>query len=160
MESVKENTNLPEIEILRELIGEFMEYWGFKKVHGEIWIHLYLNSTPLDAAQIMQRLKISKALVSITLKDLLLYGVIHESHISPQNTRTYVANEDLSAVIKRVLRKREQFMLGKIKMAHQQLAKLTPNSLQESTIDKNRVKELGQLIRRGNRGLELIMSLI
>ncbi|MDH4467044.1 MAG: hypothetical protein QE271_03230 [Bacteriovoracaceae bacterium] len=160
MEKLMTKEILPEVENLRDLVAEFMEYWGFKKVHGEIWLHLYLSEVPLDASQIMQKLSISKALVSITLKDLLLYGVIQESQISEQNTRMYVANEDISEVIKRVLRKREQFMIKKIRLAHQQLSELPVSSLSESKLNKNRIKDLGKLIKRGNRGLDLIMSLI
>ena len=89
----------PELEDLAHQIGEFMEYWGFKKVHGQIWCHLFLSSTPLDASELMSRLGISKALVSISLKELLKYEVIRESGKSDRGTRCYQATEDVMTPI-------------------------------------------------------------
>jgi two-component system phosphate regulon sensor histidine kinase PhoR len=40
---------------LSEQIGDFIQYWGFKKIHGMIWTHLYLSSTPLSAHELIQK---------------------------------------------------------------------------------------------------------
>jgi len=152
--------NIPEIENLSTLIGDFIEYWGFKKIHGQIWFHLYLSEIPLDAAEIMKKLSISKALVSITLKDLLQYEVISESQLSPLGTRTYTANDQLSEVIKKVLRKREQYMLSKIKLAHLEMGKISGDLLEQANVKKTKIKELGKFIKRGERGLDIMMKFI
>src|SRR5258708_3849854 len=65
-----------EIESLSNEIGKFIHHWGFKKIHGKIWTHLYLSETPLDAGTLMKRLDVSKALMSLSLRDLLKYKVI------------------------------------------------------------------------------------
>ena len=63
---------------LAESIGHFVEYWGFKQVHGKIWTLIFLSTEPVDANYIMTHLKISKALTSMSIKDLIHHKVIFE----------------------------------------------------------------------------------
>ncbi|MEZ4872113.1 MAG: hypothetical protein R2827_07680 [Bdellovibrionales bacterium] len=48
---------------------------------------MYLSSTPLDATMLIDRTGSSKALVSISLKELLYYGVIVEVPKSLEKNR-------------------------------------------------------------------------
>src|ERR1700730_8342606 len=95
----------PELEELAGEVGDFICYWGFKKIHGRLWTHIYLATLPVDAGQLMQRLKVSKALISLYLHDLLKYDVIIESGKSTRSTQTYVANPEVLDVILNVLRR-------------------------------------------------------
>src|SRR4051812_25087650 len=105
---------LPELEDLAEQIGEFIEYWGYKKVHGRIWTHLILSETPLDATALIRRLGISKALASMSLADLISPGVIYEAGRGKRGTILYAPNLNLTQVILNVLRQRERRMLARI----------------------------------------------
>jgi DNA-binding transcriptional regulator GbsR (MarR family) len=151
---------IPEIEHLSELVGEFIEYWGFKKIHGKIWLHIYLSDTPLDAKALMERLHISKALVSISLKDLLIYDVILEGPLSDSGTRTYLPNRDISKVIQQVLRGREKVMMGKIKGAFQNLKDIPEKDSKDQHIRAQSFKELEKLISKGDKLLNTVMALI
>src|SRR5690606_9879511 len=94
----------PEFEDLASQIGEFIEYWGFKKIHGQIWTHIFLSQNPIDATTLVKRLHVSKALVSLAIKDLMKYEVIQ---VVGQGTRRKVlfqSNPDLTRVICSVLR--------------------------------------------------------
>ena len=150
----------PEIENLCELVGEFIQYWGFKSIHGKIWFHLFLSQTPLDAKDLMQKLDISKALVSISLRDLLAYDVILEDQLSVAGTRTYVANSDVKNVVERVLRGREKVMMSKIKGSFQNLKEVTVSELSAQDIQAKRLKELEKLISKGDKMLNTVMALI
>lgn len=153
-------TNLPEVDYLAELIGEFIQYWGFKKIHGKIWLNLYISDTPLDAAALMGKLNVSKALISISLKDLLDYEVIIEQGISFEGTRLYGANPDLHTVISRVLRQREKVMMGKILAAFTQLKNISKEDITTNKIEVNRVKELDRFIKTGEKGLNTLMAIL
>ncbi len=150
----------PEIDYLAELVGEFIEYWGFKKIHGKIWLHLYLGQEPLDASALMQKLKVSKALISISLRDLLEYEVILEKGLGPEGTRLYEANEDLNRVISQVLRQREKIMMGKIQAAFGQLKELPVEDLLKNKIKAQRIQNLDKLIKNGEKGLNTIMAIL
>ena len=148
----------PELEDLSVQIGEFMEYWGFKKVHGQSWCHLYLSKKPLDAAELMGRLGISKALVSISLKELLNYGVIDDLGKGDRGTRCYLAKEDLLTPILETLRRREQRIISRVRGAHSLLSRLENHDLDEMRLETKKLENLGQLIKMADAGLESIIK--
>jgi DNA-binding transcriptional regulator GbsR (MarR family) len=148
----------PELEDFAEQIGIFMEYWGFKKVHGQMWVHIYLSTHNLDAAELMQRLRISKALVSISLKELVDFGVIEEAGKSVKGTRTYRATGDLTKPIIETLRRREQRMLARILSAYSLLARYEKHDCHSLGIEKSRLDYLGHLIKLVDTGLEYVIK--
>ena len=150
--------SIPELEDLAYKIGDFMEYWGYKKVHGHIWCHLFLSDRPLDASDIMQRLGISKALVSISLKELLQHGVIEEAEKSPRGTRTYQAKEDITRPILETLRRREQRMITAILGAHTILSRFETSELKKLGIDRKKLEFLGNIIRFVDVSLDSIVK--
>jgi DNA-binding transcriptional regulator GbsR (MarR family) len=158
-ELMKSN-KLPELEYLADLVGEFIQYWGFKKIHGKIWLNLYLSDTPLDAAALMKKLKVSKALISISLKDLLDYDVIKEHGLSAEGTRIYIANQDLQSVINQVLRQREKVMMGKIQAAFSQFKNVSQSEINENNIEIHRIKDLDRFIKKGQKGLSTLMAIL
>lgn len=149
----------PELEDLAEQIGQFIEYWGFKKVHGRIWTYLFLSRQPLDASEIRQKMGVSKALVSMSLADLLEYEVIQELGKGSRGTQVYRANPDLSQVIFGVLRKRERKMINQIQAAHRLVSGLKPEDQQVLQLDPARLKSLGEMIEGARSGLEALMAI-
>ena len=136
----------PELTELAEQVGNFIEYWGFKKVHGRIWTHLFLSENPLDAGDLVKRLNISKALVSMSVADLLEYEVIEPAGRGEEGTQLYRANPDLQKVIFNVLRQRERKMLSQTRSALSLLESQGKTAIQGSGIDLTRLQELSGLI--------------
>lgn len=149
----------PELEELASEVGEFICYWGFKKIHGRIWTHIYLAEHPLDAGQLMQRLKVSKALISLSLNDLLKYDVILESGKSSRGTQTYVPNPDVLDVILNVLRRRERKMLTKAETSHKMLSALSDENLHRARVHRDRVVALGKMIHQAQNALSSLLEL-
>ncbi|NQZ02386.1 MAG: hypothetical protein HRT45_17140 [Bdellovibrionales bacterium] len=149
----------PEMEELSNLIGDFIRYWGFKQIHGRIWSLIYLSSTPLDASDLMQSLGVSKALMSLSLKDLLNYDVIRESHKTERGTQTYEANPNVLDVITNVLRTREKKMLAQISTAHKLLASLPEGDQKNLNIDYAKLKSLGSMIHEAEATLDGMLGL-
>ena len=54
--SKKKPSPYPELDELAEFVGEFIQYWGFKRIHGKIWAHLFLSEVPLDATTLVSSL--------------------------------------------------------------------------------------------------------
>ncbi len=148
----------PELEDLAEQIGQFIEYWGFKKIHGRIWTHLYLSKDPLDATELRERLKVSKALISMSLADLLEYEVIQELGKGPRGTLVYRANPDVTQVILGVIRKRERKMISQIQAAHRLVADLKPEDQRAVLLDADRIQSLGTMIQGAQGALEALMA--
>ncbi len=155
----QENATHPQLEKLAELIGEFIQYWGFKRVHGRIWTHLFLAHEPLDAGDLIRRLKISKALVSMSLADLLEFNVIVESGKSSRGTLLYRANPAITDVITQVLVQRERKLLERIKMASEDLRKLEEADLLVHNINGPRIQKIVQMSDEANTCLTAIVAL-
>jgi DNA-binding transcriptional regulator GbsR (MarR family) len=148
----------PEMEELSRQVGAFMEYWGFKAIHGRIWTHLYLSPVPLDAGELIARLKISKALMSMSLTDLLEHDVILEAGKGQRGKQLYAANPDVTSVIYEVLRKRERQMLAKVQSAFKLLeADHKVGGVQ--SIHSQRLKQLGTMIQAAQEALEAFIAI-
>ena len=152
-------TVLPELEDLANEIGDFIRYWGFKKVHGRLWTHIFLANEALDAAQLIQRLKVSKALISLSINELLRFDVILESRKSARGTQTYVANPDVLSVILNVLRRREKKMLARTESSHKMLACLRSEGLADARISHDRLDALGSMIRQAQESFNALLEL-
>jgi DNA-binding transcriptional regulator GbsR (MarR family) len=149
----------PELQDLSEQIAEFIEYWGFKRVHGRLWTHLFLSDHPMDAAEFIQRLGISKALVSMTISDLLEYEVILPAGKSERGTELFIANPDTTSVILNVLRRREKRMLSRIDAAYRLFKTIPARDKKSLSLITERVEALGTLIQSGQDSIEGIITL-
>ncbi len=149
----------PELDNLANEIGDIICYWGFKKIHGRLWTHIYLSEEALDAGQLMQRLKVSKALISLSINDLLRQEVIIEAAKSPRGTQTYVANPNVLNVIQNVLRRREQKMLARTEASAKQLRDMNPSSLHEAQLHSSRLHSLTTMIDQAIVALNGLLDL-
>ena len=152
------NQGLDQLNKLAEEVGNFIQYWGFKKIHGKIWTHLYLSSEPLDAADLQKRLNISKSLASISLTDLLQYNVILKRGKGPKDTTVYVCNPEIRTVIIDVLKKREAQILENIQGQFSTLQQTTTMQPEEA-INVDRVQSLGSMIGEAQQGLAALVEL-
>ncbi len=92
----------------------------------------------------MQRLKVSKALISLSLNDLLKYDVILESGKSSRGTQTYIPNPDVLDVILNVIRRRERKMLTKAETSHKMLSSLSEDSLRRARLSNEKNPRAGK----------------
>jgi DNA-binding transcriptional regulator GbsR (MarR family) len=142
----KKTSSLPPALIqLEDLVGDFMQYWGFKKIHGRIWTHLYTSQKPLDTAELMERLSVSKGLMSLAIRDLLDYDVIKTDHVGRHGTAFFIANPDLFSVISNVLRIRENKMLSQTLKTCETLKSLKQQDLEKAELDYNRIQSVLEL---------------
>ncbi len=149
----------PELDELAEQIGEFIHYWGFKRIHGRIWTHLYLAKRPVDAGELVSHLQISKALVSISLRELLDYEVIRDIGKSPRGTNLYRTNPDILSVITSVLRQREKRMLSRISAAQESLSRTQLKHREEAGICDENLGRLKEMVARASDGLDSVITL-
>lgn len=95
-----------------EAVGSVMELWGFKRVHGMVWMCVYLHGRGLGAGEIKDALGISSGLVSMTVHDLEHWGVIHRRQAVGTRRELYEAEANIWRPIMKVLREREYRRTG------------------------------------------------
>jgi len=127
-------------------VGDFIRYWGFRRIHGEIWTCIYLSQAPLSGIELAKLLKVSKALISPALKELEDYALIQRVVSEDSKTKRYTANPDVFGVIQQVLLGREMLLLKKARAQFDHLYRGDTTGL-----DASRMEELGSMIGAANQ---------
>jgi DNA-binding transcriptional regulator GbsR (MarR family) len=136
-------------------VGNFIRYWGFRRIHGAVWAQLYLSKTPLSCSDLTRMLGHSKALISPALLELSQYELIREVPGPNDKTKLFAPTENINEIINNVLKKREAKMLEQI---NKDYAALESSQNQHPEIDEVRLESMGEMILSANMMLELILS--
>lgn len=98
-----------------DAVGAFVEYWGFKAIHGRIWTLLALRSEPMAQSEIADVLSVSKSLVSTAVAELVKFGLVRPT--DDHRNAPYEASMDIWPVVSDVLRSREWMLLESARVA-------------------------------------------
>lgn len=93
--------------IVSDAVGRLMEFWGFKRNMGRVWAVMYLSPNPLTAADLKDLLQISSGAVSMTLAELMRWGVVKKVWVQGERKDFFIAEVALWRMISRVLGERE-----------------------------------------------------
>ncbi len=157
MNNTKKPINLPpEVAELIDQIGQLMKHWGFKKIHGEIWSCLFLSDKPLDAAAIIERLGVSKSLISMSLSGLTELNLVFQAGKSAEGTLLYKANTNISEVIFNILRYRERKIFAKLSTSYSLVETLPEGETKKWDLNMDRIKDFGNFLKEA----ESLMSKI
>jgi DNA-binding transcriptional regulator GbsR (MarR family) len=125
-----ENTNLPALT-LTEARTQFIHLWG---VTGTSWgvsktlaqVHALLLVSPaaLSTEDIMSQLTISRGNASMTVRELLDWGLIYKELRAGERREFFVAEKDMLQVTRCIIRARKRRELDQMKRALDQLAAL------------------------------------
>jgi DNA-binding transcriptional regulator GbsR (MarR family) len=98
-----------------EAVGDFIEYWGFKAIHGRIWTLLTLRHEPMSQVEIADFLQVSRSLVSGAVAELVQHGLVRP--LSDHRNAPYEAVVDIWPTISDVLRDREWMLIETARLA-------------------------------------------
>jgi len=112
-EPIREGAPLSEPEaMVSDAVGRLIEFWGFKRNMGRVWAVLYLSPHPLTAADLRDKLQISSGAVSMTVTELVRWGVVKRVWVQGERRDYYAAEVALWRMISRVLGERERTEIG------------------------------------------------
>jgi DNA-binding transcriptional regulator GbsR (MarR family) len=102
----------PEAE---QLIQQFVEHWGLmarawgiNSSMGELFALLYISGTDWTAEDLRQRLRVSRGNVSMNLRELLSWGVVHKVHRSGERRELFRAETDVWTLFRKILAERKR----------------------------------------------------
>jgi len=122
-------------------VGRLMEFWGFKRNMGRVWAVMYLSPTPLTAAELKDVLQISSGAVSMTIAELMRWGVVKKVWVQGERKDFFVAETALWRMISRVLGERERAEIASaVESFEQAIATLDARSKSERTNDEQRAR--------------------
>ncbi|AKF06903.1 GbsR/MarR family transcriptional regulator [Sandaracinus amylolyticus] len=159
------STMSPAERIVSEAVGRLMEFWGFKRNMGRVWVVLHLSDEPLTSRDLRERLVLSSGSVSMTLNELQRWGVVKRVWVQGSRAEHFAAENSLWKMVSRVLRERELVEIHEAILAFEEglraLADQTPRDDVERrriAMQKERVEELLEVARLGRGLLEALVS--
>ncbi len=129
-------------EKLIDGIGSFIEYWGFRKIHGRVWGIVYLSDRPLSTPEIVSGLGVSKALISGALNELLEHKLVVKVGQAKYGGITYIACPNPAEVVQNIIRKRELVLFEEIQRHLVELDKLTVKESKLLGLNKESITNL------------------
>jgi HTH-type transcriptional regulator, glycine betaine synthesis regulator len=152
-------SEIKEMKALSKAIGDFIHYWGFRRIHGEIWAQVFLSTKPLSGADLVKRLKVSKALISPALKQLIRYKLIKPLKSNDAREKLYEVNPDFLDIIKTVLQDREVPMLAKVQLEYFKVHSKLESDNTTHSVHAQRFQDLGNMINQANLVLAVFMQM-
>jgi len=107
------NQIAPDLRIVHDSmldgLGQLADYFGFSKLMGQLYGTLLLSDEPLSLDDMMERLDISKASVSLTMRSLERMGMVRQVWVRGSGGRRkyYEAETDFWQIFSNVLSGRE-----------------------------------------------------
>jgi DNA-binding transcriptional regulator GbsR (MarR family) len=99
----------------RELIKEFVGHWGLmarawgiNSTMGELFALLYITGTDWTADDLRHWLGVSRGNVSMNLRELMAWGVVHKVHRSGERRELFRAETDVWILFRKILTERKR----------------------------------------------------
>lgn len=146
------------LKAMAATVGDFIRYWGFRRIHGQLWTLIYLSNEPLCGADLVRNLNVSKALVSPALIELLAYKLIYSS-ATDGRTKKYTANTEVFQVIRNILKLREKKLIENAQKQYEKLDTFEGHQYnQNSRVDHDRLDALGEMISAAGFALDVVIK--
>jgi DNA-binding transcriptional regulator GbsR (MarR family) len=105
--------NLPPVssEVVREFVehwGVMARSWGINATMGELFALLYITGGDWTADDLREHLRVSRGNVSMNLRELMNWGVVHKVHRQGERREFYRAEADVWTLFRRILSERKR----------------------------------------------------
>lgn len=140
--------------------GDFIEWWGFRAIHGRVWTLLALMGRPLSQTDIAVLLDVSRSLVHGAVQELEEWGLVQRA--GNHRRAPIVAVTEVLPIITHVLRTREWMMIERVRVALEaasQEADLHFLRTGQEPFSRERLRELTQLTEMAQGFLRVILNL-
>jgi DNA-binding transcriptional regulator GbsR (MarR family) len=98
-----------------QLIEQFVEHWGLmarawgiNSSMGELFALLYITGSDWTADDLRLRLGVSRGNVSMNLRELLAWGVVHKVHRAGERRELFRAETDVWVLFRKILSERKR----------------------------------------------------
>jgi DNA-binding transcriptional regulator GbsR (MarR family) len=88
--------------------GVMARAWGINASMGELFALLYVTGTDWTAEDLREQLRVSRGNVSMNLRELIAWGVVHKVHRQGERREFYRAEADVWTLFRRILAERKR----------------------------------------------------
>ena len=98
-------------EVVRQFVehwGMMARSWGINATMGELFALLYITGTDWTADALREWLEVSRGNVSMNLRELIGWGVVHKIHRPGERREFYRAESNVWTLFRRILGERKK----------------------------------------------------
>src|SRR4029077_12399991 len=98
-------------DLIKEFVGHWglmARAWGINSSMGELFALLYITGTDWTADALRHRLGVSRGNVSMNLRELLSWGVVHKVHRPGERRELFRAETDVWTLFRKILAERKR----------------------------------------------------
>jgi DNA-binding transcriptional regulator GbsR (MarR family) len=88
--------------------GEMGSRWGINRTVGQIYALLFLSRQPVNADEIAEKLGFSRSNVSMGLKELESWRLVHLQHVPGDRREYFSTPEDIWAIVRTLAAERKR----------------------------------------------------
>ncbi|MEK6239701.1 MAG: ArsR family transcriptional regulator [Planctomycetales bacterium] len=88
--------------------GEMARSWGISKTMGQVHALLYVSGREWSAEEIMEELEISRGNASMSLRELVNWGLVSRIHHRGERRDFYAAEPDVWEIFNRIIAERKR----------------------------------------------------
>ncbi|MFZ9888242.1 MAG: GbsR/MarR family transcriptional regulator [Myxococcota bacterium] len=148
-----------------ETMGRLAEFWGFTRTMGRVYGALFLSTEAMTQQDIVERLGVSAANVSMSLNGLIRWGAVHKVYEKGRRKLQYAAEPELRKIIRNVLGSREQREIEEAVARFREANDLLRKSrgrrrklTEAESFVEERIEHLEFVVRISNKLLELLLG--
>ena len=107
----KEGTSPPAEQLIKQFVehwGLMARAWGINATMGELFALLYITGTDWTADDLRHRLGVSRGNVSMNLRELLSWGVVHKVHRAGERRELFRAETEVWTLFRKILTERKR----------------------------------------------------
>lgn len=149
-------------------LGQLSDYFGFSKVFGQLYGALLMSPRPMSLDDMVERLSISKANVSINMRTLENMGMVRQVWVKGSSARRkyYAAETDFWEIISNILKGREMRDVGRaldvmdanIKRLKSEAAAMSPEDRATAEVYIDRMRQMRELFEFARSLIEMILG--
>jgi HTH-type transcriptional regulator, glycine betaine synthesis regulator len=130
--------------------GMMARSWGINATMGELFALLYINGGEWTADALKEWLDVSRGNVSMNLRELMSWGVVHKVHRQGERREFYRAETDVWTLFRRILFERKRRELDPTLVVLEQTVRLIESESAPPTSRLDRIASLRRFFEQIN----------
>jgi len=116
--------------------GQLSDHWGINRTMGQIHALLMISTEPLTSDQIINELSISRGNVSMSLRNLVEWGVVNKTFIPGDRKEYFSSEKDVWRMALQIARERKRRELDPIIQSMQHLSEIESDGESQKELDE------------------------
>jgi len=138
--------------------GSLGNLWGINKVMAKIHALLFISKEPLCMEDIMKELQISRGNTSMSLRQLIDWGIVYKTSIPGERREYFSSEKDVQELARTIARERSRREIQPTLKILKDVCNIEDDGTEETLELKKKTKELYDLADTANTMMSKIVE--